>query len=258
LILFPAIDVKDGRCVRLEQGDFRRETVFAEDPAVQAAQWEKAGASFIHVVDLDGARDGAGHKGAKHNGAQHNGAKRNKDIIARIVGGVSVPVQLGGGIRSLADVERMLASGVARVVLGTAAVKNPELVRDAIHLYGSEKIAVGIDSRDGRVAVEGWGEVSGIEAEDLGRRMGDLGVRTVIYTDIAKDGMMGGPNLEITRRMVLQGLDVVASGGVASLSDLRAVRDAGAAGAIIGRALYQKNIDLKEAIEIFERGGREC
>jgi phosphoribosylformimino-5-aminoimidazole carboxamide ribotide isomerase len=227
----------------LEQGDFRRATVFADDPAAQAVEWEKAGASFIHVVDLDGARDGLG---------------RNDAAIAGILGAVSVPVQLGGGIRRLEDIERKLASGVTRVVLGTAAVKNPTLVRDSIRLYGGEKIVVGVDSRDGRVAVEGWGEVSEIESEDLCARMRDFGVRTVVYTDIVKDGMMEGPNLEATRKIVLKGLDVVASGGIASLSDLRAVRDIGAAGAVIGRALYRKTIDLKKAIEIFERSDKGC
>jgi phosphoribosylformimino-5-aminoimidazole carboxamide ribotide isomerase len=246
LILFPAIDVKNGRCVRLEQGDFRRETVFADDPAAQALEWAKAGASFIHVVDLDGARGDLG---------------LNDAAVAKIfaaLGAVSVPVQIGGGIRSLEDVERRLASGAARVVLGTAAVKNPELVRDAIRLYGGEKIVVGVDSRDGRVAVDGWGETSEIGAGELCARMRDFGARTVVYTDIAKDGMMGGPNLEATRRIVSQGLDVIASGGISSLADLRAVRDIGAVGAIIGRALYRKTVDLKRAIEIFERGGGEC
>jgi phosphoribosylformimino-5-aminoimidazole carboxamide ribotide isomerase len=235
--------------VRLEQGNFRRETVFAEDPAAQAAEWERAGASFIHVVDLDGARGARGTQ---------DGPGRNDAVIAGILRAVSVPVQLGGGIRTLEDVERKLASGAARVVLGTAAVKNPELVRDSLRLYGNGKIVVGVDSRDGRVAVEGWGEVSEMETGELCARMKDLGVRTVIYTDIAKDGMMGGPNLVAAREIALKGLDVVVSGGVASLSDLRAVRDIGAAGAVVGRALYRQTIDLKEAIEIFERGDRGC
>jgi phosphoribosylformimino-5-aminoimidazole carboxamide ribotide isomerase len=228
--------------VRLEQGDFARATTFAEDPAEQAVVWENAGASFIHVVDLDGAREGKGGP--------------NESVAARIVQAVSVPVQVGGGIRGMLDVERKLALGVRRVILGTAAVKNPDFVRDAVRAYGGERVVVGVDSKGGRVAVAGWGEVSDVEAGELCVRMRDMGVRTVVYTDIAKDGMMAGPNLTATRKIVeLGGLDVVASGGVSSMADLYAVRDIGAAGAIIGKALYRKTIDLKEAVDIFEKGG---
>jgi phosphoribosylformimino-5-aminoimidazole carboxamide ribotide isomerase len=248
LILFPAIDVKDGRCVRLEQGDFDRATTFADDPAEQAIVWEKAGASFIHVVDLDGAREGTG---------------RNEPVVAKIAASVSIPIQVGGGIRCMADAEKKLALGVARIILGTAAVRDPDFVREAVRVYGGDKIVVGVDAKNGRVAVQGWGELSEIEADELCARIRDIGIRSVVYTDIAKDGMMAGPNLAATRKIVELGnfgefgeLGVIASGGIASLSDLRAVRDIGAVGAIIGKALYRGAIDLKEAIALFEKLGK--
>jgi phosphoribosylformimino-5-aminoimidazole carboxamide ribotide isomerase len=240
--LYPAIDVMGGRCVRLEQGDFERATEFSANPVKRALEWEQSGASYIHVVDLDGARFGVG---------------RNIGIIEGIARAVSVPVQVGGGIRGMDDMERRLSGGVARVILGTVAVRNPELVRDAVRVFG-DRVAVGIDSRDGKVAVEGWGEVSSIETDELCSRMRDAGVRTVIHTDIASDGMMTGPNLDTTRRLVaLGGMDIIASGGVSNISDLYAVRDIGASGAIIGRALYNGAIDLSEAVRIFEESGDE-
>ncbi|MDR3231976.1 MAG: 1-(5-phosphoribosyl)-5-[(5-phosphoribosylamino)methylideneamino]imidazole-4-carboxamide isomerase [Synergistaceae bacterium] len=239
MILFPAIDIRNGRCVRLVQGDFSRETAFSGKPAGQAAEWERAGSSFLHVVDLDAARGGAE-------------GKTNEDAVADILRAVSVPVQLGGGIRSMKDIERKLELGAARVVLGTAALRDPELVEAAVRAYGNG-IVVGIDAKDGYVAVEGWGEVSSVKAVEFCARMRNMGVRTVVYTDIAKDGMMAGPNVSATKDLVaLGGIDVIASGGVASLSDLRELEKIGVRGAIIGRALYDGAIDLKQALKIFE------
>jgi phosphoribosylformimino-5-aminoimidazole carboxamide ribotide isomerase len=225
--------------VRLAQGDFARETAFSEKPAEQALEWERAGSSFIHVVDLDAARGGPG--------------ATNEAAAADILRAVSIPVQLGGGIRSMKDIAGKLELGAARVVLGTAALRDPELVKAAVRAHG-EKIVVGIDAKDGYVAVEGWGEVSRVRAVEFCARMRDIGVRTVVYTDIAKDGMMAGPNVSATKELVdLGGIDVVASGGVASLADLHELNRAGARGAIIGRALYDGAIDLKKAVDIFER-----
>jgi phosphoribosylformimino-5-aminoimidazole carboxamide ribotide isomerase len=240
MILYPAIDILGGKCVRLEQGDFERATEYADDPAAQALKWEACGASFIHVVDLDGAKSGAG---------------RNDEAIRAITDAVRIPIQVGGGVRSMAGIERHLSSGVARVILGTVAVRNPELVREAVGKYGN-KIAVGVDSRDGMVAVEGWGEVSSMEAVELCARMKGAGVSVIIHTDISRDGMMAGPNLGATKAVIaLGGMDVVVSGGVSSMDDLYASRDMGAGGAIIGRALYNGAIGLREAVAVFE-GGR--
>ena len=240
MILYPAVDILGGKCVRLEQGDFERATEYAGDPAEQARTWEALGASFIHVVDLDGARGTGGNDG----------------VIASIIRAVSVPIQVGGGARSMGDIERRLSSGVSRVILGTAAVRNPGLVRDAVREFDG-RVAVGVDSKNGRVAVSGWSEVSSVAAEDLCVRMRDAGVSVVIHTDIASDGMMRGPDLESAGRIIaLGGLNVIVSGGVASMDDLRAAREIGAGGVIIGRALYRGSISLAEAVKIFE-GGRD-
>jgi phosphoribosylformimino-5-aminoimidazole carboxamide ribotide isomerase len=243
MILYPAIDILGGRCVRLEQGDFARVTEYSEFPYEQAMKWESLGASFIHVVDLDGARTGAGH---------------NDNAIRSIAVSVRTPIQVGGGIRAMADIERHLSIGVSRVIIGTAALRNPQLVRDAVREYG-KRTAVGVDSKDGLVAVEGWGEVSSMTAVELCRRMKDAGVSTIIHTDISRDGMMGGPNLNATKEIIaLEGLSVIVSGGVSSMDDLYASRDIGASGVIIGRALYNGAIDLKNAVEVFERDDGKC
>jgi phosphoribosylformimino-5-aminoimidazole carboxamide ribotide isomerase len=224
----------------LVQGNFHQETVFSENPAEQALEWEKAGSSFIHVVDLDAARTGT---------AENEAAVRD---ILRVV---SIPIQLGGGIRSMEDIEKNLGLGVARVILGTAALKDPDLVRTAVRAYG-ERIVVGIDSKDGYVALEGWGKISSAGSAEFCAAMKDTGVRTIVYTDIAKDGMMAGPNLSATEKIVaLGGIDVIASGGVASLPDLYALEKIGVCGAIIGRALYDGAIDLKQAVTLFEING---
>ena len=238
MILFPAIDIRKGRCVRLAQGRFHQETVFSENPAEQAVKWEKAGSSFIHVVDLDAAR---------------TGTAENEAAVRDILRSVSIPVQLGGGIRCMKDVEKNLGLGAARVILGTAALKNPGLVRDAVGIYG-ERIAVGVDSKNGYVALEGWETVSSVESAEFCAMMKDAGVKTLVYTDIAKDGMMAGPNLPATKKIAaLGGIDVIASGGVASLSDLYALEKIGVHGAVIGRALYDGAVSLKQAVSLFEK-----
>lgn len=237
--LYPAIDLKDGKCVRLVQGDYNAVTVFGDTPSEMAKRWEKEGGSYIHLVDLDGAKEGR---------------SINEAAIKSIIEAVDIPVELGGGIRTLSQIEEKLALGVDRIILGSAAVRDKALVKKAIDRFGSDKIVVGVDAKEGRVAIEGWLEVTDISAVDFCLALKKLGVKTIIYTDIAKDGMMQGPNVEETKRLVeATGLRIVASGGVATLEDLQAVEEAGVEGAIIGKALYLGAIDLKEAVGLFEK-----
>lgn len=237
--LYPAIDIKDGKCVRLKQGRFDEQTVYSDKPEEIAVKWEQLGASYIHVVDLDGALDGVW---------------TNKEVIRNIVKSVSVPVQTGGGIRTMSDIEERLEVGLDRVIIGTLAVKNPDFVRKAVEKFGSDKIVVGIDAKDGMVAVNGWEEVSSISALDLCLQMKEYGVKTIVYTDIAKDGMLIGPNVEYTKYLVDEtGLDIIASGGVSKLKDLEDVEAINAEGAIIGKALYSNAINLEEAVQQFEK-----
>lgn len=237
--IYPAIDIKNGKCVRLRQGNFDDMTVYNDNPVEVAKEWIKNGASYIHLVDLDGAREGSGV---------------NSDIIKEIANLSDVPVQTGGGIRTIEDIENKLALGVRRVILGTVAVKNPEIVKEAVEKFG-DAIAVGIDAKNGMVAVSGWEEVSEVSAVDLCVKMRDYGVKTIIYTDISKDGMMGGPNIEATKEIVdATGIDIIASGGVSRMNDLENVDKINAHGAIIGKALYTGAINLKEAVDRFERG----
>lgn len=237
--IYPAIDIKNGKCVRLRQGNFDDMTVYNDNPVEVAKEWIKNGASYIHLVDLDGAREGSGV---------------NSDIIKEIANLSDVPVQTGGGIRTIEDIENKLALGVRRVILGTVAVKNPEIVKEAVEKFG-DAIAVGIDAKNGMVAVSGWEEVSEVSAVDLCVKMRDYGVKTIIYTDISKDGMMSGPNIEATKEIVdATGIDIIASGGVSGMNDLENVDKINAHGAIIGKALYTGAINLKEAVDRFERG----
>lgn len=236
MIIYPAIDIKGGKCVRLTQGRAQEETIFGEDPISMAKTWADLGAQYLHVVDLDGAFDGE---------------SPNLAIIESIAAAVSVPIQLGGGIRSMEKIRRMLEDyGVERVILGTSALKDPELVCAAARRYPG-RIAVGIDAKGGLAAILGWVEETDVDAVSLGRRMKAIGIDTCIYTDIAKDGMLLGPNLAETKAMIEQtGLSIIASGGISSLKDLWAVKDIGAAGAIIGRALYTGDIHLADALKI--------
>ena len=243
MIIFPAIDLRQGRVVRLRQGRPDAETVFADDPVAVAGQWEQQGAAWLHVVNLDGAF-----------GQQ----SPNLAVVRDIVAAVNIPVQFGGGLRELAAVGEALRLGVARVILGTVAVRQPEVVAEAVRRFGAERIVVGIDARDGRVAVHGWTEVSAVEAAELGRRMAGMGVRRTVYTDVSRDGTLTGVNVAATAALARStGLRVIASGGVASLDDIRrlkAVEPDGVEGVIIGQALYTGAVDLGEAIEV----GKVC
>lgn len=236
MILFPAIDIRNGRCVRLTEGKFECETVFAEDPAEMAVRWADAGAEYLHVVDLDGALAGQ---------------SANIEVIKRILAKVKIPVQVGGGIRTLANIENMLALGVTRVILGSVAVRNPELVREACQKFPGQ-VVVGIDAKNGEVAVEGWGIGGGIDAVELAKKMAAVGVEHIIFTDISRDGMLSGVNVEATAELAkASGIKVIASGGVSSLADLKALQEHaadGIEGCIIGKAIYTGAIDLKEAL----------
>jgi len=238
LLLYPAIDLRGGRCVRLQQGDAAAETVFADDPAAVARRWAAEGARWLHVVNLDGALGEA--------------SQRNLEALQAILAAVEIPVQFGGGLRSSADVDRVLELGVARVVLGTVAVRQPEVVTEALARHGAQRVCVGIDARDGRVAIHGWQDTSTVEALTLAKQMAALGVRRLVYTDIARDGMLTGVNVAATARLAADsGLAVIASGGVASLEDIRALaaqRCAGIAGVIIGMALYRGAFTLAQAL----------
>ena len=239
MILYPAIDLKGGACVRLRRGEMDDATVYSDDPAAQARAWQEAGCAWLHVVDLDGAFAGKPVNGA---------------AVDAILAAATVPVQLGGGIRDRGGVERWLDAGVRRVILGSAAVKNPTLVHEACRAHPG-RVAVGIDARDGVVATEGWAESSGIAAAELALRFEDAGVTAIIYTDIGRDGMLTGFNLDATIALADRlRTPVIASGGAGALGDLRALADAAATatgridGAIVGRALYDGRIDLRKAL----------
>lgn len=238
MIIYPAIDIRGGRCVRLTEGRFDAETVFADDPAEMALKWAGLGAEFLHLVDLDGALAGEG---------------KNVPVIERILQSVNIPVQLGGGIRNLETIEKLLALGVTRLILGSAAVKNPQLVEEACKKYPGH-IAVGIDAKNGEVAIEGWGKGSGVAAIELAKKMAAYGVETIIYTDISRDGMLSGVNVEATAALARAcGVPIIASGGVASLEDIRrvkAVESDGVQGCIIGKAIYTGAVDLKAALAL--------
>jgi phosphoribosylformimino-5-aminoimidazole carboxamide ribotide isomerase len=239
MIFYPAIDLKDGQCVRLLRGEMAAATVFNDDPAAQARAFAEAGCRWLHLVDLDGALAGRAVNGA---------------AVEAILAAATIPAQLGGGIRDMAAIEGWLGRGVARVILGTAAVRDPGLVRQAARAFPG-RVAVGIDARGGRVAVAGWAETTELAAFDLARRMEDAGVAAIVYTDIDRDGAMGGPNVEATAALARAvSIPVIASGGVASLDDLRALRDCGAPldGVISGRALYDGRLDPAEAQRLLD------
>ena len=237
--LFPAIDIKNGQCVRLKQGSFQEVLVYSNTPERIAKQWEAAGASFIHIVDLDGAL--AGHS-------------VNDEVIRKIVVEVGIPIQVGGGIRTAKDIEHKLSLGVTRVIIGTKAVKDPSFIKEVIDTFGSDRIVIGIDAKDGMVAIEGWEKVSSCQAVELAQEMKKYGVQTIVYTDISKDGMLQGPNVAYTKELSeATGLNIIASGGVSSMEDLQQLSDSNIYGAIIGKALYENRIDLIQAVETFEK-----
>ncbi len=238
MIVIPAIDLKEGNCVRLEQGLMDKDTIFSSDPGAQARDWQDQGAELLHIVDLDGA---------------FAGQPRNKNAIESILKAITIPAQLGGGIRDMATIEAYLSLGLSRVIIGTAAQRNPELVREACQKFPG-RIVVGIDAKDGIVAVQGWAELTDITAIALARTFEDFGVAAVIYTDISRDGMLQGPNLEATKALAKAvSIPIIASGGVSSLKDisnLMAIESSGITGVITGKAVYTGAIRLQEAIAL--------
>lgn len=235
-IIYPAIDIRGGKCVRLIQGDYNQETVYNDNPVEVAKSWEAQGAKWIHLVDLDGAK---------------SGKPVNHELVGEIAKAVQIPVQLGGGIRTAADVETLLSLGVSRVILGTAAIEDRAFVEQVLKAHG-EQVAIGIDARNGYVATRGWLETSEVKAEDLAVELAEKGAQTFIFTDISRDGMMKGPNVEaIVSLAKMSGTDVIASGGVSQMSDLEELskhKETGVSGAIVGKALYTGAIQLDEAI----------
>lgn len=240
MLIYPAVDIREGRCVRLVEGRQDRETVYSDDPAAMARLWQEKGARWLHVVDLDGA---------------FSGSPGNMDVIKKIRESVDIPMQVGGGIRDLKVVDDLLASGINRVILGTVAINNPDLVTAACSRYG-EAVVVGIDARDGKVAIEGWGVTSEKNALDLAQEMKGLGVKRIIYTDIWRDGTLKGPNTAAVREMARgTGLKVIASGGISTLEDLRSIKKLeclGVEGVIMGKSLYAGTVSLEDALSLAE------
>ena len=238
MVIFPAIDIRDGKCVRLFKGDFAQETVYGDKPEEMALKWQALGGEFLHLVDLDGAR-----------------AKKpvNLEVIKKIVAAVKIPVELGGGIRTMENIDEVLSLGVRRVILGSVAVQNPALVKEACAKYG-DRIVVGIDAKDGIVAVDGWGVSGNVEASVLAKKMAEAGVKTIIYTDISRDGTLSGCNVEATAKLAeVSGINVVASGGVSNIEDIKALlpyADKGIEGVIVGKSIYTGSLDLQEAIRV--------
>ncbi|TWJ33339.1 1-(5-phosphoribosyl)-5-[(5-phosphoribosylamino)methylideneamino]imidazole-4-carboxamide isomerase [Geobacter argillaceus] len=246
MIVIPAIDLKEGKCVRLEQGLMERDTVFNDDPAAQALAWQAQGAELLHIVDLDGA---------------FAGEPKNRSSIEAIVKALAIPTQLGGGIRDLATIEAYLGLGIGRVIIGTAAQRNPELVKAACARFPG-RIVVGIDAKEGMVAVQGWAEVTGVTAVELAKRFEGDGVAAIVYTDISRDGMLQGPNIPATRALAEAiSIPVIASGGVSSLKDIEnllAVEASGVTGVITGKAIYTGAINLAEAIALTRKANEKC
>lgn len=239
--IYPAIDLKEGKVVRLLQGMMDKATVYSDDPVRQAQSFVRDGARFLHVVDLDGA---------------FSGRPENDKMIRAIVNSVPLKVQVGGGIRTSGRIEELLSLGVSRVILGTAAARNPEFAAEAVKQYGADQVIVGLDARNGKVAVQGWAESTELNAEEFALRLHDSGVSTVVYTDIAKDGMLAGPNLPASVKLAeSSGLQVIVSGGVSSLADIRAIKaeadkGRGIDGAIVGKAIYDGALALKDVLAV--------
>lgn len=235
MIIYPAIDIKDGRCVRLVQGKFNDVTVYSDHPVDMAVKFEQMGAQYLHVVDLDGAR---------------LGQPQNIAVVSEMAVRLGIPIQLGGGIRTIETMEIILCKGIERIILGTSAVNDQELVKKAVQSFGNN-LAVAIDAKDGLVAIEGWAKTSSFTAVGFAKKMEELGAKVIIYTDISRDGMLKGPNLKAMEEMVKAvKIDVIASGGVTNIQDIKNLKDIGVSGAIVGKALYTGDVDLKEAIEI--------
>lgn len=238
MILFPAIDIRNGKCVRLIQGDYDQETIYGESPADMAIEWERQGAEFLHLIDLDGAK---------------SGSSINKDTILEIRKKVPIPIQVGGGIRSMDIISDYIQNGINRIMIGTAAITDREFLKQAVLRYG-DQIAVSIDARNGYVATDGWTETSKVKAIDLIKELEVIGVKTIVYTDIFKDGMLSGPNFEELKGInEVTPMDVIASGGVTTKDDIRKLKEMNLYGAIIGKALYNGNLNLEELV----RGGSD-
>jgi len=239
MIIYPAIDLKDGQCVRLVQGRADNKTVYSDTPAQVAHSFQEQGAEWLHIVDLDGA---------------FSGAPRNTAVIKSIADAIDIPFQVGGGLRRLEDVENILNAGAERVIIGSGAVSSPDFVRKLIANFGSDKIILGLDAKDGMVAVEGWVQTSSLPVLDFGKQMKALGIKKAVFTDVSRDGMLKGPNLIAIEAVAKgTGLEIIASGGVSSLNDIRSLKKmepVGVTGAIIGKAIYDKKIDLAEALLI--------
>ncbi|MBO4415789.1 MAG: 1-(5-phosphoribosyl)-5-[(5-phosphoribosylamino)methylideneamino]imidazole-4-carboxamide isomerase [Lachnospiraceae bacterium] len=234
MILYPAIDIKGGKCVRLKQGDFDQVTVYGDDPMNAAKDWLSQGASWLHVIDLDGAR---------------SGQSPNLEIIGRIADETGLKIQTGGGIRSFEAIESRLDAGVSRVIIGTRAVNEPEFVAEAIEKFGAERIVVGLDGHGEFASTAGWEQDSNKTILDLAKEFEKMGVKNIIYTDISRDGMLEGPNITYTERLICEtGIDIIASGGIGSPLDLEILEEIGAAGAVLGKSLYEGKISLKNAI----------
>jgi phosphoribosylformimino-5-aminoimidazole carboxamide ribotide isomerase len=246
VIVIPAIDLKEGKCVRLEQGLMERDTVFNDDPGAQARVWQDQGAELLHIVDLDGA---------------FAGEPKNRASIEAIVKALTIPSQLGGGIRDIATIEAYLGMGIGRVIIGTAAQRNPELVREACQKFPGQ-VVVGIDAKNGMVAVQGWAELTGVTAVELAKKFEGLGVAAIVYTDISRDGMMQGPNIEATKTLAESiSIPVIASGGLSTLRDIEhllAIEQSGVTGVITGKAIYTGAINLADAISLTKRGAGPC
>ncbi len=246
MLIIPAIDLKEGRCVRLEQGLMDKATVYSDDPVTTAKHWESQGAELLHVVDLNGA---------------FAGAPKNLDAIKAIRAAVKMPIELGGGIRDMATIETLVSIGIERIILGTAAIENPSFVQEACAKF-SGRIIVGIDAKDGLVAIKGWAEVTKVKAVDLAKRMQDCGVIAIIYTDIKRDGMLTGPNIEATQTLAKAlHIPVIASGGVHTMKDIEnllAIRHSGVSGVITGKAIYSGSLNLREAILFVKMNDNRC
>ncbi len=236
MMIFPAIDIKEGKCVRLLRGEFDQKTVYFDDPVEAALEWERKGAKYIHIVDLDGALHGKG---------------KNREAVKRILESVNVPLQLGGGIRTVEIAAGWIDMGVSRVILGTAAVKNPEIVSELVEKVGADKVLVSIDAKKGMVCTEGWMETSELEAAAFAEDLEAKGVKTIVYTDIAKDGTMVGPNFdELSKLQKVTRMDIIASGGIGDVGHVKKLAQMGLYGAITGKALYEGTLQLEEALEV--------
>ncbi len=246
MLIIPAIDLKEGKCVRLEQGLMDKATVYSDDPATTARHWESQGAELLHVVDLNGA---------------FAGVPKNLDAIKAIRSAIKIPIEVGGGIRDISTIDSLVSIGIDRIILGTAAIENPAFVREACEKFPG-RIIVGIDAKDGLVAIKGWAEVTKVKAVDLAKQMQDYGVIAVIYTDIKRDGMLSGPNLEATKALAKAlHIPVIASGGVHTMKDIEnllTIRHAGVSGVITGKAIYSGSLNLREAIIFVRMNDNRC